>query len=235
MNGLLYKYQFGFRHNHSTTMALIEVVDIILDHLDNREKVIGIYLDLQKAFDTVDHEFLLHKLYIYGIRGVVHDWFKNYLTDRTQFTQVNNTSSKCAKITCGVPQGSVLGPLLFLIYFNDIANAVPNEKVKLFADDTNLFIAGKTLSSINVTANKSVEELNEWFMSNKLSLNIDKTCYMVFPPDIGDNTNITINGKKISKVHSCRYLVVILDDELKWTEHIDHVYKKLSIPAYSIN
>ena len=113
--------------------------------MDVNNKALGIYFDLQKAFDTVDHAILLSKLYHYGVRGVLHNWIKNYLCDRQQFTVVNNVSSTICSINCGVPQGSVLGPLLFLLYINDICASVPNQQLKLFADDTNLFIFGRDL------------------------------------------------------------------------------------------
>jgi len=100
-------------------------------------------LDLQKAFDSIDHNILLFKLYNYGIRGKIFDWFKDYLSNRSQYVFVNHVSSKTLKVNCGVPQGSVLGPLLFLLYVNDIENCIPSNVVKLYADDTNLFIFGK--------------------------------------------------------------------------------------------
>ena len=226
-HSILYRYQFGFRHNHSTSLALIEVVDNILQHLDNNEKIIGLYLDLQKAFDTVNHNILLNKLSNYGVRGLAHQWFKSYLHDRKQYTCINNANSRLANITCGVPQGSVLGPLLFLIYINDIGNAVPEETVKLFADDTNLFVAGKTIALANEKANQSITLLNQWFLANKLSLNTNKTCYMVFPPDIAHSVHVELNGNDLLCVHNFKYLGVVIDDELKWTDHIMHVYKKL--------
>ena len=229
-HNVLYKYQFEFRTNYSTALALTEVVDNIYAKLDNQEYVIGIYLDLQKAFDTVNHEILLHKLFNYGVRGVVHEWFKSYLSDRQQFTVVAGAHSGMAKITCGVPQGSVLGPLLFLLYVNDIANAVPNHNIKLFADDTNLFVASKSLILLNSTANEAIKCLNVWFIANRLSLNLDKTCYMVFLPHKGGsdvNFDLQFNGIGIKKVNSCRYLGINIDDELKWSTHIDHIYSVL--------
>ena len=112
-NNILYQYQFGFRKNHSTTLALLDVVDQIYAHLDKHESVVGVYLDLKKAFDTVNHAILLHKLYNYGIRGVVYEWFRNYLHNRTQFVTVNECNSEVRNIKHGVPRGSLLGPLLF--------------------------------------------------------------------------------------------------------------------------
>jgi len=134
LHNVLYSYQFGFRKYHCTTFALIEVINGIYQHLDNDEYTIGIYLDLQKAIDTVNHDGLLYKLHNYGIRGIVYQWFKNYLSDRKQFISLPGVSSEIRSVSMGVPQG-----LLFLLYVNDIHQAVLDAKVKLFADDTNLF------------------------------------------------------------------------------------------------
>ena len=180
VNNILYDYQFGFRR-YSTTLALIDVVDEIYQHLDNRDMVLGIYLDLQKAFDTVDHNILLAKLANYGIRGVVYNWFKDYLNDRKQYVCISGTNSECGKITRGVPQGSVLGPLLFLLYVNDIGSSLHNTSIKLFADDTNLFIFNNIVEDLQVDAMDKILLLNNWFVANKLSLSPDKTCYLVRP------------------------------------------------------
>ena len=142
-NKILYHYQFGFRKSHSTNLALIEVIDNLLFNFENDNISVGIYIDLQKAFDTVNHKILLAKMYNYGIRGIVHNWFSSYLTDRKQYTVVGNSQSLLGNITCGVPQGSVLGPLLFLLYVKDMQNAVFDIKIRLFADDTNLFLHDK--------------------------------------------------------------------------------------------
>ena len=142
--------------------------------------VIGMYFDLQKAFDTVNHNILLYKLNNYGVRGVVFDWFRNYLSNRKQYVCIGNCRSLLQNVNYGVPQGSILGPLLFLIYINDIQNCIPKSTVKLLADDTNLFVHGKTLSEAFYKANESVALLNDWFTANKLSLNIEKSCYSVF-------------------------------------------------------
>ena len=161
------------------------------------------------------------------MRGVAHEWFKCYLTDRCQFTADDNANSSALKITCGIPQGSVLDPLLLLIYINDIINSVPDKDLKLFADDTNLFVTGATFEAANKSANEAVANLHKWFTANKLTLNIDKTCYMAFPPVKADSIALTINGVNISKVKSCKYLGVVIDEDLKWTEHIQTVYQKL--------
>lgn len=228
---VIYKYQFGFRKNHSTSLALLEVVDACYKNLDNNNKILGIYFDLQKAFDTCDHQILLHKLYHVGIRGVMHNWLKNYLYNRKQYTFCNGVSSDMGNITCGVPQGSVLGPLLFLVYMNDIYRAVPNNCIKLFADDTNLFIFDSSFVQLEIRANVCLEKMHAWFVANKLSLNADKTCYTLFSnksrnKNIG-NLNLFINNTKIARVVSCKYLGVNIDELLSWKIHIDYIYKKL--------
>src|SRR5260221_677851 len=143
---LLYKYQFGFRTSHSTSLALIDVIDNVYEELDAGNHVVGVFLDLKKAFDTVQHNILIEKLENYGIRGVASKWITSYLKDRNQYVMVDNVKSSIKSIGCGVPQGSILGPLLFLIYVNDMWRAVPGSSIKLFADDTNVFMAGSNLS-----------------------------------------------------------------------------------------
>jgi hypothetical protein len=227
VNKVLYDYQFGFRKNYSTGLALLEVTDSIYQSLDKGDFCCGVYLDLQKAFDTVNHDILLKKLYNYGIRGIVYQWFKSYLTNRRQFTCIDDTISDNLCVTCGVPQGSVLGPLLFLLYVNDIGRAVPQGNVKLFADDTNLFIFGNSCAAINAKANLCVHELNQWFIANKLSLNLIKTCCMNFSTKPLGSFLLHCGSNVINEVDSCKYLGLVIDNELKWTSHIDTVYRDL--------
>jgi hypothetical protein len=197
-HNILYDYQFGFRSNHSTILAITEIVDNIREELDKSNHVLGLYLDLTKAFDCVNHKILLNKLSHYGIRGTAFDWFKSYLSDRTQKTFVNDTYSDALNINTGVPQGSVLGPILFLIYVNDIAESVQNGKVRLFADDTNLFFSNRSIDQLKTAANNSLTQLNNWFSANKLSLNIDKTCFTVFSnAKIKPSIELSLNGSYI--------------------------------------
>jgi len=186
MNDILYEYQFGFRKNYSTSQAVMEVLDNIYQSCDNSETTIGIYLDLQKAFDTVNHSILLQKLEIYGVRGIIQKWFKSYLSNRKQYTVLSNHESELESISCAVPQGSVLSPLLFLIYINDIQYAISSNytKVKLFADDTNLFLRNRDPAQLFHLANTCMAQLHEWFTVNRLSLILTRRVIVYLVPII---------------------------------------------------
>ena len=154
---ILYKYQFGFRKQHSTNHAIITLVDKISTALDRGNVVIGCFLDLKKAFDTVNHTILISKLYKYGIRGNLLQWFKSYLENRKQFVQIHTSKSNTETVTCGVPQGSILGPLLFILYINDLSNVTDALFPILFADDTSVYIEAENESMVISILN---EELN---------------------------------------------------------------------------
>ena len=150
--------------------------------MDEKMFSCGIFIDLKKAFDTVDHSILLRKLQHYGIRGSIENWFQSYLTDTTQTIQVGLCISTKENILCGVPQGSVLGPLLFLICINDIQNSSKRFQFYLFADDTNLLYAGRNLKSLETVVNRELLGVGDWLTANKLSLNFKKTNSVIFHP-----------------------------------------------------
>ena len=149
--------------------------------MDRKEHAVGVFLDLSKAFDTVNYEILFDKLYHYGIRGLALDWVKSYFNERSQFVEYNGLRSSPHKIRCGVPQGSILGPLFFILYINDLNNASNLESI-LFADDTNLFISLKDPDFLISTLNCELIKLSKWFRANRLSLNLTKTNFMEFKP-----------------------------------------------------
>ena len=180
---------------------------------------------MSKAFDTLDHKILLQKLFRYGIRGVSLDWFRSYLTDRLQYTEFRSESSQQQLLTCGVPQGSILGPLLFLLYINDIVHLCNSCKPILFADDTNLIFNHTDLNELVNNVNRELQILSNWFKVNKLSLNSDKTKVILFQSQsraLPDNTSqsIYLEGQKIEQVSVQKFLGVYIDQLLNWRHHI---------------
>ena len=156
-NNNIYNLQFGFRQQYSTSHVLINITEIIRKALDDGNIGCGVFVDLQKAFDTVDHQILLAKLNHYGIRGVSNDWFKSYLSNRNQYVSINGYESGLAALNCGVPQGSVLGPLLFLLYVNDLNQAIKFCKVHHFTDDTNLLCLSNSIKKLNKLVNADLK------------------------------------------------------------------------------
>ena len=171
--------------------TLVTICDEIQRAIDTGNYACGVFIDLQKAFDTVNHKILIEKLYHYGIRGAPLAWFKSYLSMRNQFVNINNTHSKQHDISHGVPQGSVLGPLLFIIYINDLHQAIKFSKVHHFADDTNLLCIDKSMKKINMHINHDLQRLCHWLRANKLSLNADKTEIVIFRSKTNKNNKTT--------------------------------------------
>ena len=231
-NKILIPNQYGFRKNHSTDYALINLCDKIVNALSNKEHMIGIFLDLSKAFDTINHQILLYKLKTYGIRGIAYSWFENYLSNRSQYVAFKSHESMRLDIKCGVPQGSILGPLLFLIYINDIIHSSPLLTYILFADDTNLFYSHKNLNTLTTTLNCEVDKVSKWFKCNKLSLNINKTCCIYFSHNRSHNAPIhdpiLIDGSPLSFKDSTKFLGVTIDSHLSWDNHIHNICNSVS-------
>lgn len=232
-NNLLSKHQSGFRSSHSTATSLIDATMEWLSNMDNGKFNSVVFLDLSKAFDTVDHSILIQKLRLYGLSVQTLKWFESYLTDRTQCCSINGHFSSFKKIKCGVPQGSILGPLLFLIYINDLPNCVHHSKPRMYADDTNLTTSGRSLKKVIQSTNKDLSNIKQWLLANKLSLNATKTEHMFIGSD--DNLNktrntsqINIDGHALNSVKSNKCLGVHIDERLSWDGHIDHVSKKIS-------
>ena len=234
---ILFRSQYGFREKHSTQHAILDIVNQIQTNMDNNLFSCGIFIDLQKAFDTVNHAILVKKLHFYGIRGVVNDWFLSYLSNRTQTVQIGDSISDKCNVLTGIPQGSVLGPLLFILYINDIYTSSSKLKFYLFADDTNLLFADKNLKSLEHTVNNELLHVNDWLAVNKLSLNIDKSNFVIFHPhqkrinykvnikvfDNNKNTYISLEQKEYVK-----YLGILIDNNLTWKHHISHIASKIS-------
>lgn len=234
-SNLIYKHQSGFRKKHSTETALIHIIDELLFNLDD-DRVNGLILvDYRKAFDMVDHTILMEKLKAYGVVGNSLSWFHSYLQDRHQLVTVAGTESDYALIKHGVPQGSILGPLLFIIFINDLPLHVTSSQVDLYADDTTLSSSAdvKNIQKLQDTLNNSVKQVNDWATSNKLPINQEKTKALIvtgkrLASKLDTSPIVHINGNPVSTVDNARLLGLEIDTKLSFSPHIEYVCKKLS-------
>ncbi len=254
-NNLIYKHQYGFQKKKSTIQPIFHLINEIVKNSNDKKYTVGVFCDLQKAFDCCSHRILLDKLSKLGINGTELTWFKNYLANRQQFVYINNEKSDMKYINKGVPQGSILGPLLFLIYINDLAKCTTLFTL-LFADDTSFLISGKNLHDIINILNIELRKITYWFRTNELSLHPSKTKFMIFTKDEStiDFDSISINldhnndnqndpnlVHKLSYVNSrsetpaIKFLGVYLDPKLNFKYHIDMINKKISRSLFAIN
>ena len=228
---ILFESQYGFRSKRNTTHATLDFIQSIEDAIEDNEFAIGVFCDLSKAFDTLDHKILLEKLDHYGIRGKANEWFSSYLKGRRQYIELNHKKSSCLPIEVGVPQGSILGPLLFLIYINDLPSA-SNLKCVSFADDSNLLIRGKNLGELMASLTRELESVSDFFKANQLKLNAKKTKMVIFrkkslPPE-HQQMDVVLDGTKLNHDEDAEFLGIIIDSTLSWEKNCTKIANKIS-------
>ncbi len=243
---ILYEHQYGFRKKHSTIHPILHFLKAVSISNDkpSKDSTLGIFLDLSKAFDTINHSTLLSKLNFYGIRGIANSWFKSYLSDRYQYTEVNGIASNILESICGVPQGSILGPILFLVYINDIRQST-NMSLLSFADDTTVYASNSNISELYNQTNIELVKMEDWFCANKLSLNIKKTKFALFSPnrniEIPGHCNISLNNLELDRIgrnqpdKSIKFLGIQVDENLTWVSHVRMIKSKLSRSIFALN
>lgn len=244
-NGLLNGFQHGYVKGRSTQTAIFQFIEKILTSLENKEIPVGIYLDLTKAYDTINHEILLKKLRLLGVHGVANKWLLSYLTGRQQQVAIgvgqHRVVSSKIEVSLGIPQGSILGPLLFVIYINDITDLLSGADEKLhitnYADDTNLLLLGTNINSVFSLANEVMQKAHHWFSKHKMSLNNSKTKVMVFQASrsaIDRPQEITLGDANFEIEQKTKFLGMILDSSLSWQPHVDSIVSKLHTICYSM-
>jgi len=231
-NNLFFESQYGFRSNHSTELAVLELVDHVSSSVDRGETPLSIFIDLSKAFDCLNHNILLQKLKYYGFNDISHRLLESYLSNRKQYVASSSLKSKFENIDTGVPQGSILGPLLFLIYMNDFAKCTDHFTMINYADDTALITSlnSPNLSTNNNIINQELKNITKWLLANKLVVNVSKSKAMVFSTKHRQINlpEINLNGERVDIVESFNYLGITLDRFLNWQKHVSVVASKIS-------
>ena len=231
--------QGGFRPGFSTTNTIANFTEIIYKAMNNGKLCTATFIDFKKAFDTVDHQILLLKLEKLGIRGMPLQWLTSYLADRTQATYANNLLSNRLKIKCGVPQGSILGPLLFLVFINDLSSCLTSAEASLYADDTVVYTVDVDIEVAITNLQSNLNHIGEWCNRNKLTINVGKTKAMIFGTRNKIKRNrtgkLTLNGRGVDFVTSYKYLGVILDQTLSFNKHINNCIKNVAHKMYLLS
>ena len=229
INNSLYENQYGFRPGRSCEHALLNAKSSILEALNKRQISLLLLIDFSKAFDLVEHSVLLKKLEHYGIRGPALAWMRSYLDNRKQYVSINGSESSTTSMEYGVPQGSVLGHLLFIIYINDIPEVARFAKFILYADDANIIITANTIEEINEQVIDLTNSLLKWVNCNGLSLNLIKTQYMIFSRQKVDLPSpLFISTKLIERKQEAKFLGIIVDESLNWSKHVETLQSKMS-------
>ena len=231
---LLDKRQGGFRPGHSTIGTCVYFTNDLYNANNNNETTVAVFIDAMKAFDTVNHQILLKKLEKYGITGNLLSWLGDYLTGRKQCTVANNIVSTYENIVCGIPQGSVLGPLLFLVYINDISSVITNSKISMYADDTVIYISHTNLNVAITLLQSDLDSVHNWCNGNKLTINCKKTKFCLFGMRSAikngktQDIHLSLSNQILERVCSCKYLGLILDEHLTYNKHIKEMKRLVS-------
>lgn len=241
-NALLNDNQFGFRQGLSTQDAIAKLTTTVYNALDEKEKCLGIYIDLKKAFDSISHIKLISKLQSIGLTSNVLSWFRSYLSNRCQQVKINNKTSHATSTNFGIPQGTVIGPILFILYINDMFNLPLKGQIISYADDTVIVLTDKTWDEINKNANMDLKIIKDWFDKNYLTMNTGKTFFMTYIMNkkmIPHNLNIRVHKKNCENLYNCdecdvliskeklKYLGIVMDQEIKWKDQIEEIVKRI--------